>query len=171
MNTKIWIVQVERQEDQIVANKKLIDLQRLIDYLKNKEIKEMAIWVQVQKGIGIKGDIIALGGEKPFGLKTLIGENEEILWLNIGFQKTKSNSFEPPEEESEELEKRENLMTEKQRRLLFRLLAERGITGKSAISYLKKALNTDDLRKARKERASKIIDFLKNKGGEDEGSY
>ena len=55
-------------------------------------------------------------------------------------------------------------MTEKQRRYLFRLLAQQNITGNQAENYLKKTLNANDLTKANKKIASELIDKLASKG-------
>jgi len=52
------------------------------------------------------------------------------------------------------------LMTEAQRRYLFRLMAERGIYGDEAHTQLKNALKVDSLKKGTKAQASNLIEQL-----------
>ncbi len=55
-------------------------------------------------------------------------------------------------------------MTENQRRYLFRLLAERGVTGDDAHDYLKRTLGVESLKDASKPDASTLIDHILNVG-------
>jgi hypothetical protein len=52
------------------------------------------------------------------------------------------------------------LMTESQKRYLFRILAGRGIEGNQAYDHLKKLLHVDTLKEATKQEASQVIDRL-----------
>lgn len=52
------------------------------------------------------------------------------------------------------------MMTESQRRYLFRLLAERGIEGDEALSTLTQILKVSDLNDVTKSQASKLIDDM-----------
>ncbi len=55
-------------------------------------------------------------------------------------------------------------MTENQRRYLFRLLAERSITGDEAHGFLKRAFGVESLKDASKADASTLIDHILNVG-------
>jgi hypothetical protein len=53
-------------------------------------------------------------------------------------------------------------MTENQRRFLFRLLAERDITGDAALDWLKQQLGVGSLQEATKHEASDLINVILN---------
>jgi len=53
-----------------------------------------------------------------------------------------------------------DLMTDNQRRFLFRLLAERGVTGDAAHDWLKERFGTESLREATKQDASDLIEGI-----------
>jgi hypothetical protein len=56
----------------------------------------------------------------------------------------------------------EPLMTDAQRRFIFRLLGDRGIEGEDAVAdYLRDTYEVVDIRKISKKRASEIIEDLK----------
>ncbi len=55
-------------------------------------------------------------------------------------------------------------MTENQRRYLFRLLAERSVTGDEANDFLKRAFGVESLKDASKADASTLIDHILNVG-------
>ena len=55
-------------------------------------------------------------------------------------------------------------MTENQRRYLFRLLAERSVTGDEAHDFLKRAFGVESLKDASKADASTLIDHILNVG-------
>ena len=76
---------------------------------------------------------------------------------NDGSESTRNNhraSQDPPDEP----------MTENQRRYLFRLLAERGVTGDDAHDFLKRAFGVESLKDASKPDASTLIDHILNVG-------
>jgi hypothetical protein len=64
----------------------------------------------------------------------------------------------------------EDLMTDAQKRFLFRLMADRGVEGEEAHEELKKAFSVDSLKEVTKAQASKEIERLLDsaKGGGDE---
>ncbi|WKZ32799.1 MAG: hypothetical protein QY316_12970 [Thermodesulfobacteriota bacterium] len=58
------------------------------------------------------------------------------------------------------LEKTEGLMTFPQKRLLFRLLADKGVEGDKAHEHLLKAFQVSSLKEASKNEASRLIERL-----------
>ena len=62
------------------------------------------------------------------------------------------------------------LMTEAQRRYLFRILAEQGIEGDAAFEKLKSLFEVSVLKEVTKRDASKMIErLLEDQGGADDG--
>ena len=53
-----------------------------------------------------------------------------------------------------------DLMTDNQRRFLFRLLAERGVTGDAAHDWLVERFGTESLKEATKQDASDLIEGI-----------
>lgn len=93
-------------------------------------------------------------------------------------QQNESNA--PSGHKQEERERKEqrggnqnngDMMTDAQKRYLFRLLAERGIEEDKAHERLKELLHIDSLKEASKSEASKMIERLleESKGGEGDG--
>ena len=67
--------------------------------------------------------------------------------------------------------KTKELMTDAQKRYLFRILAEQGIEGDAAHEKLKKLFGVASMKNVTKNEARKIIQqLLENKGGESDGS-
>lgn len=64
----------------------------------------------------------------------------------------------------------DSLMTDAQKRYLFRILAEQGIEGDKAHEHLKKLFDVDTLKEVTKFEASRMIERLLSeaKGGEDD---
>lgn len=65
---------------------------------------------------------------------------------------------------------RASRMTDAQRRLLFRVLAEHGYTGDEAVERLLASAGVDDLQKITKSRASQLIDAWRSNEAEDRAS-
>ena len=63
----------------------------------------------------------------------------------------------------------EPMMTDAQKRYLFRILAERGLEGEKAYQHLKETFQVDSLKEVTKLEASKMIEYLlgEGKGGGD----
>ena len=61
------------------------------------------------------------------------------------------------------------MMTDAQKRYLFRILAERGMEGEKAYQHLKDVFQVDSLKEVTKLEASKMIEYLlgEGKGGDD----
>jgi hypothetical protein len=62
-----------------------------------------------------------------------------------------------------------SLMTDAQKRFLFRILADKGMEGESAYAHLKSVLAVDSLKDASKQEASRLISRLLEEG--QGGSY
>ena len=118
-------------------------------------------------------------------------ESQAVVWICLGYFLPKveeskkleeginnvfdSRNTSPPFEASVEAENESSSsttkhngndkMTDKQRRFLFRLLAQKDIRGEKAVDYLKQELDVEFVNKASKESASLLIDQLVNEGG------
>lgn len=64
----------------------------------------------------------------------------------------------------------DDLMTDAQKRYLFRLLADQGIEGDKAYDYLKNLFQVEVLKDVPKSEASRAIENLLEKGGAKNGS-
>ena len=64
----------------------------------------------------------------------------------------------------------QSMMTDAQKRYLFRILAERGMEGEKAYAHLKETFQVDSLKEITKLEASKAIEYLLAEGkGERDG--
>ena len=75
---------------------------------------------------------------------------------------TTANEKKPPQEQEIPPNGADDPMTENQRRFLFRLLAERNITGDAAHDWLKQQLGVGSLQEATKHEASDLINVILN---------
>lgn len=61
------------------------------------------------------------------------------------------------------------LMSEAQRRYLFRILADQGIEGENAYAHLKNLFGISNIKEASKHEASRVISQLLEQGGNGDG--
>lgn len=71
----------------------------------------------------------------------------------------------PPEKVDEKPKNQDTLMTEAQKRYLFRILADQGKEGEEAHEYLKKIFQVNSLKEVTRLEASQAIERLLSKGG------
>jgi hypothetical protein len=71
----------------------------------------------------------------------------------------------PPEKGEEKPKNQDALMTDAQKRYLFRILADQGKEGEEAHDYLKKLFSVNSLKEVTKLEASQTIERLLSKGG------
>jgi hypothetical protein len=71
----------------------------------------------------------------------------------------------PPEKGEEKPKNQDALMTDAQKRYLFRILADQGKEGEEAHDYLKKLFSVNSLKEVTKLEASQAIERLLSKGG------
>ena len=88
-------------------------------------------------------------------------DNQETPAGKAGGKKGKAKTGNPQDKES--------MMTDAQKRYLFRILAERGMEGEKAYDHLKEIFQVDSLKEVTKLEASKMIERLlaEGKGGDD----
>jgi len=70
-----------------------------------------------------------------------------------------------PEKGAEKPKNQDTLMTDAQKRYLFRILADKGKEGEEAHEYLKKLFGVNSLKEVTKLEASQAIERLLSKGG------
>ena len=95
---------------------------------------------------------------------------KEIVLEDSQETKAQKKPKEPEKEKAKASSKREEpLMTEAQKRYLFRILADNGIEGYKAHQQLKELFQVDSLREVSKLEASRMIERLleEAKGGKD----
>jgi len=110
--------------------------------------------------------------EKLMEIRNQKGEVLWSVWCNsnqakaikerIGEQGNSESKTEEGKETGQNPETNEDLMTDAQKRYLFRLLAKRGIEGDAAHRHLKEAFHVDALKKITKLDASQAIDRMLN---------
>lgn len=81
----------------------------------------------------------------------------------------KAEKSEKPKTADSTFSEKEPLMTDAQKRYLFRILAERGIEGDRAYEHLKELFQVDSLKEVTRLEASKAIEALlsEGRGGKD----
>jgi hypothetical protein len=110
-------------------------------------------------------------------LRTVDGKVILVLYLyekEIILEDNPKTTAEKPEAKKEEPkasapEEKEPIMTQAQKRYLFRILAEQGIEGDKAYQYLRDFFQVDSLKEVTKLEASKAIEHLiaEGKGGKN----
>jgi hypothetical protein len=90
------------------------------------------------------------------------GKNADQTANCKGRNSTNAKPKNPPQEQEIPPNGADDPMTENQRRFLFRLLAERDITGDAAHDWLKQQLGVDSLQEATKHEASDLINVILN---------
>ena len=110
-------------------------------------------------------------------LRTVDGKVILVLYLyekEIILEDNPKTTAEKPEAKKEEPkasapEEKEPIMTQAQKRYLFRILAEQGIEGDEAYQYLRDFFQVDSLKEVTKLEASKAIEHLiaEGKGGKN----
>ena len=108
-------------------------------------------------------------------LRTIDGKAILVLYLyekEIILEDSPKTNTEKPEAKKEDPaasapEEKVPIMTQAQKRYLFRILAEQGIEGDEAYQYLKDFFQVDSLKEVSKLEASKAIEQLIGKGGGD----
>ena len=108
-------------------------------------------------------------------LRTIDGKAILVLYLyekEITLEDSPKTNTEKPEAKKEDPaasapEEKVPIMTQAQKRYLFRILAEQGIEGDEAYQYLKDFFQVDSLKEVSKLEASKAIEQLIGKGGGD----
>jgi hypothetical protein len=114
---------------------------------------------------------------KCVDLRTVDGKVILVLYLydkEIDLEDDQEKPAEEPEAKKEKPktgnpQNKEPVMTDAQKRYLFRILAERGIEGDKAYDRLKELFQVDTLKEITKLEASKTIEYLlsEGKGGTD----
>ncbi|MFH1681494.1 MAG: hypothetical protein ABIH26_12750 [Candidatus Eisenbacteria bacterium] len=89
-------------------------------------------------------------------LEEILGDGQDFLPEEAALSENKRGATPAPARSGGS----ESLMTEAQRRYLFRLLADQGIRGDAAHAYLQEAFGTESLKEVTKERASALIEEL-----------
>jgi hypothetical protein len=110
-------------------------------------------------------------------LRTVDGKVILVLYLyerEIILEDNPKTTAEKPQAKKEEPkasapEEKEPIMTQAQKRYLFRILAEQGIEGDEAYQYLRDFFQVDSLKEVTKLEASKAIEHLiaEGKGGKN----
>jgi len=110
-------------------------------------------------------------------LRTIDGKAILVLYLyekEITLEDSPKTNTEKPEAKKEDPaasapEEKVPIMTQAQKRYLFRILAEQGIEGDEAYQYLKDFFQVDSLKEVTKLEASKAIEQLigEGKGGKN----
>ena len=110
-------------------------------------------------------------------LRTIDGKAILVLYLyekEIILEDSPKTNTEKPEAKKESPaasapDEKEPIMTQAQKRYLFRILAEQGIEGDEAYQYLKDFFQVDSLKEVTKLEASKAIEQLigEGKGGKN----
>lgn len=90
------------------------------------------------------------------------GKNADQAANGNGKNSTTSKSKNPPQEQEIPPNGADDPMTENQRRFLFRLLAERDLSGEEAQDWLKQQLGVASLQDATKHEASDLINVILN---------
>lgn len=90
------------------------------------------------------------------------GKNAEQATNGNGRNSSSARVKNPPQEHETPPDGADDPMTENQRRFLFRLLAERDITGDAAHDWLKQQLGVGSLQEATKHEASDLINVILN---------
>ena len=182
-NNLIWLVQVTSHNGQLVATKDLVNKMDVAGELEADALKGTVVLVHLKTIASLQTAFVTSKAKVPLGIIPVVdvsssshsNKNTHMIWVNLAFLKSESKAKNhqksstgsgsaPATSGQSEQKTADDVMTEKQRRYLFRLLAQQNITGNQAENYLKKALNTDDLTKANKKTASELIDQLASKG-------
>lgn len=109
---------------------------------------------------------------KCVDLRTVDGKVILVLYLydkEIDLEDDQEKPAEKPETQKEKPktgnpQDKESMMTDAQKRYLFRILAERGIEGDKAYDRLKELFQVDTLKEITKLEASRAIESLLNEG-------
>jgi hypothetical protein len=109
---------------------------------------------------------------KCVDLRTVDGKVILVLYLydkEIDLEDNQEKPGEKPEANKEKPktgnpQDKESMMTDAQKRYLFRILAERGIEGDKAYDRLKELFQVDTLKEVTKLEASRAIESLLNEG-------
>jgi hypothetical protein len=109
---------------------------------------------------------------KCVDLRTVDGKVILVLYLydkEIDLEDDQEKPAEKPETKKEKPktgnpQDKESMMTDAQKRYLFRILAERGIEGDKAYDRLKELFQVDTLKEITKFEASRAIESLLNEG-------
>ena len=109
---------------------------------------------------------------KCVDLRTVDGKVILVLYLydkEIDLEDDQEKPAEKPEAKKEKPktgnpQDKESMMTDAQKRYLFRILAERGIEGDKAYDRLKELFQVDTLKEITKFEASRAIESLLNEG-------
>jgi hypothetical protein len=112
---------------------------------------------------------------KCVDLRTVDGKVILVLYLydkEIDLEDNQEQPAEKPEANKEKPktgnpQDKESMMTDAQKRYLFRILAERGIEGDKAYDRLKELFQVDTLKEVTKLEASRAIESLLNEGKGD----
>jgi hypothetical protein len=98
------------------------------------------------------------------------GEVLYTIWLNPNNAELRRRADDPKESGDQKKEETQDqgaggngdLMTDSQKRYLFRLLAKEGIEGEAAYAHLKKEFRVESLKDVTKSEASRAIDQMVN---------
>ena len=177
---QIWVVELSNQDGRLVASRNQLPLSQATQQVQASNGQSTAVLVEIKANLALHSALVTTRGELPIGVVPIeIGQNQEKkgFWVNLGFSSVSNNNngqYEasslpplpvPESNNGDNGNGAANLMTEKQRRYLFRLLAERNVNGKEAETYLKGALRVRDLNQAQKKAASELIErFMAGEG-------
>jgi len=115
---------------------------------------------------------------KCVDLRTVDGKTLLVLYLyekEITLDESPEQPAEKPEAKKEKPKRngsqdKDSMMTDAQKRYLFRILAERGLEGEKAHERLREIFQVDTLKEVTKLEASRAIESLLNEGkGDSDG--
>jgi len=166
----LWHIVLEQEDGQVQAHAEALDHEQLQGGLLN-EIHMPTTLVHIPQGTVL--DTVITSGEDGVPARVLKTQDTALqatdemttIWACLVFCMPKTEGTFPDKAEQNQRQA-SDLITVNQRRFLFRLLAQRNITGQKAENYLKKALEVDDISDASKQEASDLIGRLKDQGGD-----
>ena len=166
----LWHIVLEQEDGQVQAHAEALDHEQLQEGLLN-ETHMPATLVHIPQGTVL--DTVITSGEDALPARvlktqdTILQATDEMktVWVCLVFCMPKTDETFPDKADKSQPQA-SDLITVNQRRFLFRLLAQRNITGQKAENYLKKALEVDDISDVSKQEASDLIGRLKDQGGD-----
>ena len=181
---RFWQVKLEQNEGRLAVQKELRPGSYALKALQVDSIHPATL-VQLPVQATLAVALVYDHGQLPPGITPLVGELDSIagstnkslsvMWVCLGYVIAK-DWLESPSETAQDVmsnsgngtqQDNGDFITSPQKRYLYRLLAKQQIKGVGADAYLKNALHVDDINSAEKTKASKLIDWLVNEGGEE----
>lgn len=183
----LWQVVLEQKKGKLVIRKADKPITSVLTELeKNPHIPATVVQIPVKASLAVA--LASEHGQLPPGITPFVSAIDKItqtsknkltvFWVCLGYlvAKDESGSTDAQTEDTVENGDTENgddndhegngdTITPRQKRYLFRLLAQKEIKGDKAVDYLKQELDVDFVSKASKFRASQLIDQLVNGGG------